>query len=215
MNSHIQKDHTAQVGVTLIELLVTLGIAGIFSGALYSFLFIHRNVLTAQEIRIDVRENSRLALDFIIRELRQAGARPARGGDCLSFQRLTAAEAQRVTMQYDFRGDFSGSPDGCPDDPSERVVYQYNEDSQAIMRTTGRRGRPQPFINNVPPEGFLLRYFDRNGDELVPELTAEERAAVHAIEVTVQTSRPSPTPLQTEPITTQLRSLVFLPNPPA
>lgn len=216
MNSSRQKYRTAQAGVTLIELLVALSIAGIFSAALYSFLFLHWNILTLQELSIGVRENSRLALDFISRELRQAGARPARGDGCVSFQRLTAADAQRVAMQYDFRGHLSGiPPDGCPDDPSERVVYQYSTTSQAIMRTTGLRGSPQPFINHVPPDGFLLRYFDRNGNELIPELSAPERTIVHAIEVTVRTSRPSPMAGQTEPITTELRSLVFLPNPPS
>ena len=216
MSSYPQKERDLQAGVTLIELLVALGIAGIFFAMLYSFLFLHRITLTLQDLRIDVRESSRLALDFIVRELRQAGARPARGVGCASFQRLTAAEAQRVTLQYDFRGDLSGlPPDGCPDDPSERVVYHYNEDSQAIMRTTGLQGRPQPFINNVPPDGFQLRYFDRNGTELIPELTAAERTTVHAIEVTVRVSQPSPTPGQAEAVTSELRSFVFLPNPPS
>ena len=210
------KLRTAPSGVTLLELLVALSLTGIFSLALYGFLFLHRNVLAAEEIRISVRENSRLALDFITRELRQAGARPVSSGPCVSFQRLTAAQAQRVTMQYDFRSDRSGRPpDGCPDDPSERVVYMYSEDSQAILRATGRRGRPQPFINDVPPDGFLLRYFDRNRSQLTPPLDASERAAVHAIEVTVRTSRSHPNPLSVEPISTELRSLVFLPNPPS
>ena len=206
----------AQAGVTLVKLLVALSITGIFSLALYGFLFLHRNVLAAEEVRISVRENSRLALDFITRELRQDGARPVSTGRCSSFQRLTVAEAQHVTMQYDFRGDRSGlPPDGCPDDPSERVVYVYREDTQTILRATGRRGRPQPFINDVPPDGFLLRYFDRHRSQLTPPLNASERAAVHAIEVTVRTSRPHPNPRSVKPISTQLRSLIFLPNPPS
>lgn len=207
---------TTQSGVTLVELLVALSITGVFSLALYGFLFLHRNVLAAEEIRISVRENSRLALDFMTRELRQAGARPVSTGGCISFQRLTVADAQQVTMQYDFRGDLSGlPPDGCPDDPSERVVYVYGEDTRAILRATGRLGRPQPFINDVPPGGFTLWYFDRNRSPLTPPLEAPERAAVHAIEVSVQTSRPHPNPLIVAPISTTLRSLVFLPNPPS
>ena len=210
------KSQTAPSGVTLLELLLALSITGIFSLALYGFLFLHHNVLAAEEVRISVRENSRLALDFMTRELRQAGARPVRTGRCTSFQRLTVAEAQHVTMQYDFRGDRSGlPPDGCPDDSSERVVYMYGEDTQAILRATSRRGRPQPFINDVPPDGFLLRYFDRRRSQLIPPLHASERAAVHAIEVTVRTSRRHPNPLSVEPISTALRSLVFLPNPPS
>lgn len=205
-----------QSGVTLVELLVALSAAGIFSLGLFGFLFLHRTHLAAEELRISMRESARLALDFIVRELRQAGARPVDSGECSGFQRLTAAEAQRVVMQYDFRGDvFGRPPDGCPDDPSERVVYQYDADRQAILRATGQHGRPQPFINNVPPEGFVLRYYDRARNELIPSLDASRRALVHTVEVTVQTSHPHPNRSVTQPISLQLRAVVHLPNPPS
>ena len=204
-----------QSGVTLVELLVALSAAGIFSLSLFGFLFVHRTHLAAEELRISLREDARLALDFIVRELRQAGARPVDGG-CSGFQRLTAAEAQRVVMQYDFRGDRAGRPpDGCPDDPSERVVYQYDPDRQAILRATGQRGRPQPFITNVPPGGFVLRYYDRTRNELIPSLDATGRARVHAVELTVQTSHPHPDRSVTQPISLQLRAVIHLPNPPS
>ena len=64
-----------QSGVTLVELLVALSAAGIFSLGLFGFLFVHRTHLAAGELRISLREDARLALDFIVRELRQAGAR--------------------------------------------------------------------------------------------------------------------------------------------
>jgi hypothetical protein len=182
--------------------------------ALYGFYSLHTGVLKAEEVRINIQESSRLALDFIVRELRFAGARPVCDGPCDGFERLLVAEEQTVTMQYDFRGNTSGTPpDGCPDDPSELITYTYESAGQVIKRATGG-GAPQPFISDVPPEGFLLQYFDRDGNEISPPLDGLERAAVHSIVVTVQTNRPHPHPRVTEPITSELSSLVFLPNPP-
>ncbi len=201
-------------GLTLVEILVAMSVAGIFCMALYGFYSLHTGVLKAQEVRINIQESSRLALDFIVRELRFAGARPVRDGPCDGFERLLVAEEQTVTMQYDFRGNTSGAPpDGCPDDPSELITYTYESAGQVIKRATGG-GAPQPFISDVPPEGFLLQYFDRDGNEISPPLDGLERAAVHSIVVTVQTNRPHPHPRVTEPITSELSSLVFLPNPP-
>jgi hypothetical protein len=199
-------------GVTFVELLVAMGLTSIFSLALYSFYQIHRNVLQAEEIRLSLRDSSRLAVDFMVRELHMAGARPVRGGACEGFERLTEAEAQRVTMQYDFRGNTtSAPPDGCPDDPSERITYVHDPDGQILKRATSS-GAPQPFINDVPPDGFVLRYFDRDGNEFDAPLTAEERAAVRSIDIVVVTSKTHPT--LAESLESEFSSTVFLANPP-
>src|SRR5262245_50304543 len=143
----------SQDGLTLVEVMVALGLAGIFCTALYGFYFLHLRVLKAEESRIDVREGSRLAIDFMVRELHLAGARPVRGGSCEGFERLTVAEEQRVTMQYDFRGNTSSAPpDGCPDDPSEQITYSYDSAGRVLRRATSG-GALQPFINDIPPDG--------------------------------------------------------------
>lgn len=201
-------------GLTLVELLVTMGLTSLFCTALYSFYQVHRNVLKTEEIRLSLRESSRLAIDFMTRELRMAGARPVRGGACDGFERLTEAEAQRVSLQYDFRGNSSTSaPDGCPDDPSEQISYIYDARGQMLKRATSG-GAPQPFINDVPPDGFEVRYFDRDGDELTPPLNATDRAAVRSLRILVETRTIHSDPLQTEPLISEFSSTVFLPNPP-
>lgn len=207
------RNRHSQAGLTLIEVMVALGLAGIFCTALYGFYFLHLKVLKAEETRLDVREGSRLAIDFLVRELHLAGARPVRGGPCNGFERLTVAEAQRVTLQYDFRGNTAAAPpDGCPDDPNELITYTYDSAGHVLKRATGG-GAPQPFINDIAPDGFSLRYFDREGNELIPALNQAERAAVQSIVVTVQTSRAHPDP-HTESVTSELSSTIFLPNPP-
>jgi len=164
-------------------------------------------------VKLDVQESSRLTIDFLVRELHFAGARPVRGGPCDGFERLTVAESERVTMQYDFRGNSSGSPaDGCPDDPNELITYTYEAATRLLKRATGG-GAPQPFISDVPAGGFLLRYFDRDGNDLGTVLNASQRAAVHSIVITVRASRPHPDPQVTQPIASEHSSTVFLPNP--
>lgn len=198
-----------------MEILVTLGITGVFCTALCGFYWLHVKVLKAEEVRQNLREGSRLAVDFIVRELHFAGARPIRGGACEGFERLTEAEEQRITMQYDFRGDTSSAPpDSCPDDPSERITYAYDSSGRVLRRATGG-GTPQPFINDIPPGGFVLSYFDRDGNEMpTPLATPEERAAVRSVRIVVVTQKASPDPIQTEPIESAFSSTVFLLNPP-
>jgi hypothetical protein len=207
------RELSASSGLTAVEAVVAMGIAGVLYAALYGFYGMHLRVLKAQEIQISLQESSRLAVDFLTRELHLAGARPVRGGPCDGFERLAAAEEQRVTLQYDFRGNSTGSAaDGCPDDPGERVTYVYDGRDRALKRATGS-GTPQPFIDDVPAEGFLLRYFDRDGNELEAPLNSQARAAVRTVTVTVQVSAPHPDPRVALPITSELSSTVFLPNP--
>ena len=135
-------------GLALIELVVALGIAGMFYTALYGFYRLHAGVLKAEEVRINVQETSRLALDFLVRELHLAGARPVRGGPCDGFERLTVAEEQTVTMQYDFRGNSaSAPPDGCPDDPTELITYTYDRAGRPVA------GRRNPLSATCPRTG--------------------------------------------------------------
>ncbi len=204
-----------RAGWTLLETLVAMGVAGIFSLALYGFYRFNLHILSAETVRLSVRESSRLAIDFLVRELRMAGARPVRGGECEGFERLLRAEEQALALQYDFRGDhFGSSADGCPDDPSERVIYTYDAQARLLRRATGK-GSAQPFISNIPADGFLLFYFDRDGTRLLPPLDPAERAAVFLIDLVIRTAQPHPDPRVREPITADLRSAVFLANPPS
>ena len=139
-----------------------------------------------------------------------AGARPVRDGACEGFERLVVADEQTVSMQYDFRGDRFGS---ASDDPSERVLYTYDAAAQMLRRTTGR-GRPQPFIGDMPPDGFLLSYFDRDRIEFLPPLDGDAREAVFLIDIVVRTARRHQDAGVIQPIAAELGSAVFLSNPP-
>ncbi len=80
------------------------------------------------------------------------------------------------------------------------------------MKRATSTGAPQPFISDVPPEGFLLRYFDRDGNELTPPLAAPERAAVRSLRIEVLTRKAHP--LSAEPLEVAFASTVFFASPP-
>ncbi|MGE0827417.1 MAG: PilW family protein [Candidatus Binatia bacterium] len=209
----MNKEPPAYSGLTVLELLVAMGVAMLFYGVLYSFYQLHARALKVQEIKLDVQEGSRLAIDSLVRELRLAGARPVSGTSCDGFEGILVAEPQQITLQHDYRGNSTGTPpDGCPDDPNERVTYVYEPAAQLLKRATGS-GAPQPFISDVPADGFALRYFDRDGNELGTPLDSVQRAQVQRIVATVRTSRNHPDPRNTTPLTSEHTSTVFLPNP--
>lgn len=213
--SYAQHERCCSVspGFSVLELVVAMSVASLFYIALYSFYHLHAQTMKVQEVKLDLQEGSRLAIDFLVRELPLAGARPVRGSPCEGFERLTEANSQSLVLQYDYRGSSIGSPpDGCPDDPNERIVYTYESSTNLIKRGTGS-GSPQPFIADVPLDGFLLRYFDREGNELGSALTAAQREAVNTIVITIRTSKRHPNPRVTEPLSSELTSTVFLPNP--
>jgi hypothetical protein len=197
----------------VLELVVALGVAGLFYTVLYSFYSLHAHALKVQEVKIDLQESSRLAIDFLVRELHFAGARPVQEDTCAGFERLTTAESQRITLQYDYRGNSNGSaPDGCPDDPNEKITYVYDPEAFVLKRASGG-GAPQPFISDVPSGGFLLQYRDRDGNDLGSPLNATQRATVHSVVVTIRTSKPHPDQQVTEPLISEHTSTVYLPNP--
>src|SRR5687767_13726221 len=72
-------------GLTVLELIVAMGVAGLFYGVLYNFYLLHARALKVQEVKLDLQESSRLAIDFLVRELHFAGARPVQGGTCAGF----------------------------------------------------------------------------------------------------------------------------------
>ena len=50
-------------GFSVLELVVAMGVAGLFYGALYSFYHLHAQTMKVQEVKLDLQEGSRLAID--------------------------------------------------------------------------------------------------------------------------------------------------------
>ena len=64
-------------GFTLIEMLVSIGIAGTLAAALIVSLLIGRETYLSSSASIDVQQEARRAFQTMVQELRESGANPA------------------------------------------------------------------------------------------------------------------------------------------
>lgn len=68
-----QIDRQAQLGFTLVEILIVILLFGIFMGAVYSLYVAHMRTAFRQEEVVDVQQNLRIAMDAVTRDLQTAG----------------------------------------------------------------------------------------------------------------------------------------------
>lgn len=60
-------------GFTLVELLVTVAIAGFILSAVYAVQIANMRAVNLEAERVEIQQGQRISLDFIVRELRMAG----------------------------------------------------------------------------------------------------------------------------------------------
>lgn len=145
---HITNDHDE--GFTVIELLITLFLFGILTTVL--FLVVMNNVSTVTSVRqsTDLNEESRLVLNRMARELREAQAilsvsNP--GGSTFD-----PAADSAVTFEVDFNG--NGTIEPLAADP-EQITYKFESPAKRILLQAG--GQTLPILaENV--EFFKLTY---------------------------------------------------------
>jgi hypothetical protein len=215
-------------GFTLIEALVVGVMFSLLMAALYSFYRAQVFALRTEETKLNVKETSDTGLEFIVRELRMAGARPAPypAGcsvaavttiPCTGFADLTQARTNQLTLQFDHRGNTSGSSaDGCPDDAGERITYRYDAVDDAIKRDASDGLGEQIVARAIPDGGLTFRYFTAAGAELVPGtsgLTQDERLTVDRIVVSVTASESNPDPRVGGSLQSSKSSTVYLRSP--
>jgi len=121
-------------GYSLVEILVTLAIAGIITGAIYQTFLSQQKSYMAQDQIAETQQNLRAALDIMVREIRMAGYDPKELGKFGII--LASASSLKFTADIG-----SGSHRGNGDiDPGETFLYQLydsNHDGSpdALRRT--------------------------------------------------------------------------------
>lgn len=146
-------------GFTIIEMAVAMVILGIVASALSTTMLGSRE--TAETVRQvnNLNEEARLALNRIVRELRQAREISAVGSD----------PSKSITFGVDFNG--NGTIDSSTADP-ERLTYTYDPVGQRILLSaadTSGTTITQPILSGEVSE-FSLDYrssryeWDCNGD---------------------------------------------------
>jgi len=180
-------------GFTIIELIMASLSALTMIAALYGFFRQQLFTLLSQETRTANLEDSRGALDIMIRELRNAGAFPATtNGTCAKDPqnaplRVVAASADSIQIQSDLDGN-----ETC-DATGENVTFSFSSSStQACPGENIKRNGQCLVANVIRPTGKLFTYYDASGT-LLPD-TPSNPGTIRRVKITfgVEVKNPDP-----------------------
>lgn len=151
-------------GFTIIELLITMAIAGMVMGAIYSIFISSNRSYRTQDNVADAQQRVRVGIDFIAHDLRMAGLDPLSAG--AGIENATSVNL-RFTSDLNLNGQIDNDTSGLAADLNrERVTYNYDATSQSLRRKL-YQGTPnetawQPLIDGVSALAFVYR--DVNGN---------------------------------------------------
>jgi type IV pilus assembly protein PilW len=191
MNPHSRR--SGQSGMTLLELLVTLGISAIVAVALTTILFSSTRLGSRTSRRADFQGGARQALSMMTTEIRQAGADPRTPP--IGVVGIVAADS--VTLHV--RADLDGDGVIRTAEPSEDVTYAWSSTSRELSRDPGTGATP--VLSNV--SAFELAYFDETGTRitLLPLSTADA-ARVRSIRLSLTATGGDAAPISVSTLVT-------------
>jgi prepilin-type N-terminal cleavage/methylation domain-containing protein len=143
-------------GLTLVEVMMTLLIFATVLAVVNNVFFTTQGLYTQTQQRAGMQMSTRAGLSVIVTELRTMGCDPTEAG----IAGLRRATADTCRFQSDINGD--GAIQTA--EPSEDIVYFYDQAQETVFRDPGTG--PQPFITNVTQ--FIFSYFDANNQQLGP-----------------------------------------------
>jgi type IV pilus assembly protein PilW len=136
-------------GFSLAELLVVTAVLGCVLAGLWTLLQAGFTAYGFGTARIEAQQSARVALERMVKELREAGYDPTGAG----IAAITIAEPERVVFQRDLNGN------GAIDPTRERVTFLLRPGESVLRRDAG--GGAQPVIEGV--RRLALTYYDRAG----------------------------------------------------
>ena len=143
-------------GVTMVELLVTMVVALLALGAMYSTFLNQHKSYVVQEETVAMNQNLRIALFYMQREIRMAGCDPT--GDANAGITIGEAKAASIRFSEDVTDGAGGNPDGDVTDPNEDITYSL-DGNRNLIRT--------------------IRYIDGGGaNVVVPSVVAQNIDAI-------------------------------------
>jgi Tfp pilus assembly protein PilW len=169
-------------GTSLVEMLVGVAIAGVFSGGAHLFLASVLESARVLEVAGEAEESARVGIHLIERDLRGAGY----GSPDALRPGLQLASRTQVRIASDLNGD------GDTADTNEVVGYGLDAARHLLTRSQGSAA-PQPMIEGVADDGLVFTYFDAAGAPLSGLDTASARALVRRVDValTIELQHPA------------------------
>ncbi|GIW45983.1 MAG: hypothetical protein KatS3mg077_3265 [Candidatus Binatia bacterium] len=145
------------------EVLTVLALTHILAISALVFGRTASGIVRLQEVKREAVHTNILALDMFAREWRIAGF----SANGQPIEGVAAPSTDAVDLRADLDGD--GALSGF----HERIAYQWDANRGAVMRAT-QSSSPQPWLQKVPPGGFVLTYLDPSGAPM-PDPASEVR----------------------------------------
>ena len=159
LSDEIQPVQTDSAGFTLIELLVAICMLSLLMAAVISVMVPLRRSYTAQEAAAGAQQSVRMAMEYMVNDLRLVGLDPSQQAHT-GFEQAIATSVQ-FTSDRAAEGD-TESNGTIDDDNYERLTYYWNVDDNTL-RLRLYNSQEQTLVNNVTSLRF--RYFDSDGAE--------------------------------------------------
>jgi type IV pilus assembly protein PilW len=137
-------------GFTLVELLIAAVVVGIVFAGMYNAFSYQQRAYVIQNRVAEMNQNSRVALEIMSREIRNACYSPTRlfvVGDVARIQ-LATATTIIFTQDMDADGEISSS--------AEWVGFRYDESNRRIDKCSGSTSCEDwyPFVDQIHPLQF-------------------------------------------------------------
>ena len=143
-------------GATLIELMVVVTILSLVILGLVTFFGGGIRSWISGQNQLQAQREARMALDRIVKEVREAN-NVVEGDN--SYER---------GIEVSFPAKFN----------RENLIYDFDEDNRVIKRNDANI-----LIGNIPPGGFMIYYYDVNGDVVTPGKDASKIEVILKVDV--------------------------------
>lgn len=164
-------------GFTLVELMVAIAVAGVVAAAMYAFQQSQVKSHVTQETVVNMHQNARAAMHFMVSEIRMAGCDPTGNADL--DPGITNATSDSITFAMDFSGDgdkvidfdgdgnddyLIGDADGAADDAGEDLTYSMS--GLNLVRTDNTESDPADEVVARNFDALDFVYYDEDGNSI-------------------------------------------------
>jgi prepilin-type N-terminal cleavage/methylation domain-containing protein len=214
-------------GFTLVELMISLAIMGLVMAGLLGLLTASRDAYSRGSSTIEAQQNTRLALDRMGKEIREAGYHPrppdtsptcppgpgslypTGGGNspCWNFYPIVAQTASALTLQYDWNGDGAITTAGKVNDPFDcptgTAVCRGEQVTYSLSGTTlmrqevGVDASAQPVATGISAVTFTYLKDDNS--------TATNREDIRSVQIVIKATTGTSVPATAITMTDQIR----------